>query len=350
MEDATLSSTAAMTMARRDLLKWSSLGALASLVDVEQRVAAQAPAATYPDEIYHLDNVASSQAAKRIYTPDLQASAPAPRQQMLFFYDTAQKRLVNPINVKADDAVKAGQKYKLDATLRSFHASSSGDRDIWRSLNNDLQLQLGVTTPHQDDELTWVILSGVRVFLGGKREGADERLQSFQTELKPTAELQRSAQIEIESARARIQLQLFGQKKASIWSSLLKISGAAVNSFAFGTLAIPKLVSQGVRFTTTVLDHLHSQSRLVPVLSSAQIDFKLASSSPGTDFTLRAGHWVAIDRVYAMSQLDKNFDLSSHRIALEGQFFEVVDKAGKGVDADYAVVRFDLSPVTSTGK
>lgn len=314
-----------------------------SLVPLEQlHGQTEIPAAA--EEFYRLDRVLDRAASRRVYRPGVVASAPKAVQHMLFYYDK-DNGLINPYNVKADTTLQAGKKYSLKAEILNFHTSPKGDNDIWKKLEDDLQLQLAVSARNSDDDFTWVALSGIKVFLGGKKSGTDQRLQGFQTALEPTKDFTGSARIAIEDGLGRLQLQLFAQKKKSFWSQFLKIASAATDSFAFGVMPIPKLLSQGVKFTSSVLDYFQVRDRLVPILTSGQLPFRILSSVNAADFTLRPGTWVAVERDFAMAHVDGNTNLPDFKVNLPGLFFEVTDKKNTAIPVDYMVCKFDFPEV-----
>jgi hypothetical protein len=151
---------------------------------------------------YGLDKFLSRDSAKQLFkgsgvespTP----SAGGAQQHMLFYYDK-DKGFVNPFNLTPDPQFKKEKKYSLSAKILNFHTSPSQDKDIWKDLRDDLQLQLSVTsTPKGGEELTWVAMSAIRVFLNGKKSGTDQRLQGFQTELDLTKDFSGSSKISIE--------------------------------------------------------------------------------------------------------------------------------------------------------
>jgi hypothetical protein len=289
-------------------------------------------------EFYGLDKQLDKTASKKLYIPGIVAEAPAPIQHMLFYYD--KDRLTNPFNVSPDQSFNKTKKYSFEAQIVNFHTSASNDAQLWQKLEHDLQLQLGISTKAEEDDLTWVVLSAMRVFIGGKKSGTDQRLQEFQAGVEPTKDFSGSSKIAIENGFGRFQLQVFAQKKKSIWSQLLKIGEAAANSFAFGTLPIPKLLNQGVKFTTTVLDYIQAKDRLVPILTSGQLPFRLTKEVTAADFTLKEGTWVAIDRQFAMAYVDGNTDLPGFKVSVPGQFYELTDNKNKPVSADYLVCKF----------
>lgn len=288
------------------------------------------------EQFYRLDRQLDDAESRRLYRPGIVASSNRAMQHMLFYYDK-DRGLVNPYNVVPDAAFQQGKQYSLKAEILNFHVSPEADDTLWAKLEDELQLQLAISSQSMDDDLTWIALSGIRVFLDGKKSGTDQRLQGFQAGLDPTKDFTGSSRILLQDGLGRLQLQIFGQKKRSFWSQFLKIANAAANSFAFGVVPIPKLLSQGVQFTSSVLDYFQARDRLVPILTSGQIPFRILSSAKNVDFTLRPGSWVAIEREFAMAHADGNTNLPGFKVNVPGQFYELTDKNNRAVPADYMV-------------
>jgi hypothetical protein len=270
-------------------------------------------------------------------------------QHMIFYYDRDAKMMINPGNVKP--ALKAA-KYSLDLKILNSHVSRSDFDTIWKNLKNDAHLQLSLTTPSSEaagaDDLMWTLMNGIDIFLGGKLEGVDQRLKHFVTQNQPTSKFRPSEKVEILKGTGFFQLQLAAQKKESWWKKLLTILGAALDSPLFATLPIPKLLPEAVSFSTAVLNQIKKTEPLVPVWQSAGIPFVLYDgATPGSDFKLRPGRWLTIDRTYAEAHLDEQSNLKDHVIDVLGEFNEVKTKAGQPIDANYAVLELDFPALAS---
>jgi hypothetical protein len=266
-------------------------------------------------------------------------------QQMLFFYDSLANKLVNPFNVKP--SLQTG-KYALDISILNSHVSKSDFDNIWNKLKHEAQLQLALTAPSTDgpapDDLTWTLMNGIDIFLGGDGfKGIDNRLKPFVDNNKPTSKFRPSSRIEVPTGSGSFQLQLAAQKKDSWWRKLLTIAGGALNSPLFATLPIPRLLPEGVQFATAVLNHLKDTSPLTVMWTSARIPFRLYDgATPTSPFTFRPGLWLSIDRMYAEKNLDENKNLKNHVIDIPGQFNEVRTSNGQPIDANYAVLNLEF--------
>lgn len=270
-------------------------------------------------------------------------------QHMIFHYaDPTQKQFINPLNVKP--ALAAG-KYSLEVTVLNSHTSQKDFETIWNKLKHDAQLQLALTAPslggEASDDLTWTLMNGIDIFLGGDGfKGADKRLKPFVDNNKPTSKFRPSEKIEVLTGGANFQLQVAAAKKDSWWRKLLTIGGAALDSPLFATLPIPKLLPLGVQFATAVLNHVKDTDPLVPIWTSARIPFKLyEGASPTSPFTFRPGLWLTIDREYAEQHLDDSKNLKDHLIDIGGQFFEVKTTSGQPVNANYVVLQMSFPAI-----
>ena len=268
------------------------------------------------------------------------------RRHMIFFYDADAKKMVNPLNVKP--TLQPGG-YSMEATIRNFHVSKKDFDGIWRKLKPDAQMQLALTaSAPDDDDLTWTLMNGIDIFLGGKLEGLDQRLRPLLENNKPTSKFRPSAKIEVRSGSGEFQLQVAAQKKESIWRKILSIGGAVVNSPLFATLPIPKLVPQGLQFVNAVLDHLESTERLTPIWTSAKIPFRLYEGArKANPFALRPGFWATIDRTFAEQHLDANQNLTDVFLNLGGQFFELATANGQPINANYSVMELGFPALGS---
>ncbi len=356
-------------VARRDFMQSSSLALLAgalinsgiapevySQISVPETQRSNRPffrTDTYTkaqlESLYGRDAGRAEPAANASFANEVRAGDRIGSQHMIFHYaDPTQKQFINPLNVKP--ALAAG-KYSLEVTVLNSHASQMDFETIWNKLRHDAQLQLALTAPSQggetSDDLTWTLMNGIDIFLGGDGfKGADKRLKPFVDNNKPTSKFRPSERIEVLTGGANFQLQVAAAKKDSWWRKLLTIGGAALDSPLFATLPIPKLLPLGVQFATAVLNHLKDTDPLVPIWTSARIPFKLyEGASPTSPFTFRPGLWLTIDREYAEQHLDENKNLKDHLVDIGGEFFEVKTTSGQPVNANYVVLQMNFPPI-----
>lgn len=275
------------------------------------------------------------------------AAAPGPpptNQHMIFYYDNEARMLVNPGNVVMS---LAAAKYSLTIRILNTHVSRMDFDSTWKNLKHDAQMQLALTSAVGEglavDDVTWTLMNGIDIFLGGDLKGVDKRLRPFVEKNEPTSKFRPSEKVEILKGSGFFQLQLAAQKKDSWWRKLLTTFGAALDSPLFATLPIPKLLPQAVQFTSAVLNHVKKTEPLVPIWQSAGIPFVLyPGATPASEFKLRPGRWLTIDRVYAEQHLDERSNLKDHVIDVLGQFDEVKTKGGQPVDANYSVLQLDF--------
>jgi hypothetical protein len=270
-------------------------------------------------------------------------------QHMIFYYDSpADKQLTNPFNVKP--SLSAG-KYSLEVTILNSHVSQKDFDGTWKKFKHDAQMQLALTSPSGEgdaaDDLTWTLINGIDIFLGGDGlKGIDKRLKPFVENNKPTSKFRPSERIEVLTGGGNFQLQVAAARKESWWRKLLTIGGAVLNSPLFATLPMPKFLPMGVQFANAVLNHLKDTEPLVPIWTSAKIPFQLydgaATKSP---FKFRPGLWLTVDGAYAERNLDENKNLKDHLIDVGGQFYEVKTASGQPIDANYAVLQLDFPAI-----
>ena len=342
------------TVDRRNFLRRSSVATLIGLMGQSKALAAGPEVASVkvPEEatgdFYRLLDTHTKPEVLEIYKehPDnpLGIGGEA-RTQLLFYYDQTKKQFINPINVLPDPTVKSGKR-KLDIEILNMHVSGEMNEEITTKSKGDLQLQLGVTVPANEQEnYTWILLNGIDVFYGGTKEGRDERLRHFVDNNKPTDKLSSETAIEIGSGRGKLQIQAMYQRRKSAWRSFLTAITGTMKSPVFGILPIPRLVSEGLTFVSAALGYIQSKDALVPVWSSARLDFKIIDGYSEIPFTLRPGLWLTMDRSVAKKMMDDKRNIGDLAIDVGGQFYEVVTKKEEPVDANYSVLRFDFPEI-----
>ena len=342
------------TVDRRNFLRHSSLVTLVGLMGQTGVLAAgsETGSVKVPEEVtydfYRLLDTHTKPEVLEIYKehPDIPLGIGGEaRTQLIFYYDRTKKQFVNPINVLPDSSVKSGKR-KLEIEILNMHVSGEMSNEITAKSKGDLQLQLGVTVPvNEQENYTWILLNGIDVFYGGTKEGRDDRLRHFVENNKPTDKLSSDASIEIGSGRGKLQIQALYQKKTSAWRSFLTAITGTMKSPVFGVLPIPRLVSEGLTFVSAALDYIQSKDALVQVWSSARLDFKIVDGYSEIPFTLCPGLWLTMDRVVAKKMMDRNSNIVDLEIDEGGQFYEVVTKNGEAVDANYSVLKLELPEV-----
>lgn len=271
-------------------------------------------------------------------------------EQKLFFYDQAAGKLVNPFNIKPS---LTAAKYSFEATALNYHVTKEDNNKLWKSLKNLAQMQLGLSVPaNASDDLTWLVMTGIDLFLGNNREGADRRLRKFLNNNKLTDQFVRNIEkIDITSGVGDFQLQVFGQKKKSIWQTILATAGTLFNSTIFATLPIPRLVPQGLKFAESVINMIQKtdeDNQLEPIWQGARIPFKLyegAAPVEARPFTFKPGLWLSVDRTFADKNLDGNKNMINHFIDIPGGFNELVDSNNRPVDANYTILKFEFPKI-----
>src|SRR5205085_117146 len=243
---------------RRNFIQSSSLALLAATLINPDIASASALSATlqarvqqpgrayFRSDTYSSDDIeslygrgAGGASSKRAgFGNEVKAGDQISSQHMIFYYDKpGDKQIVNPLNVKP--SLAAG-KYSLEVTILNSHASQRDFDNLWKKFKHDAQMQLALTAPSNDgpapDDLTWTLMNGIDIFLGGDGfKGIDNRLKPFVDNNKPTSKFRPSEKIEVLTGAGNFQLQVAAQRKDSWWRKLLTVAGEALNSPLFAT-------------------------------------------------------------------------------------------------------------------
>ena len=326
-------------LSRREILQTSAL--LVGAPRVGGTSVAAARSSSQPldggdeESYFGFNRVLSSSEALAAYSK-ARTGPPVPGRHLLFYW--ADDALLSPINVTP--AYMRSEPRRLDIWLQAFNASSRNR--VWRSIENDLQLEVTVHAQADQGRLSWILLSVVSVFLGENKEGCDDFFDIDSSELRPTSGLDAGTQVVVRDGRLDFQLQLSAQKKRGWWRRLFGFLDDVPAPFR--TIAIPRLVTQGVAFAERALGAMQDDDdeRLIEVLRASGVRFRISEDVQDELFTLRPGYWVAIDRGYAKEHMDRESrNLEGYALDRDTTYC-VLDRERREVDADYLVFRLDF--------
>ncbi len=329
-------------MNRREVLKAGGLaGLLAAFSEgLVQTTTAQSLDTASSEYLHSVDfgftGRYSQNALNNLYNPVLgQQPVPLPPHIFLYYHDN---KFVKPqeILLTAKPA-----KYKLDATLHAFGISKR-QQYIFKKVGADLQLGFNIGAPVHDDNLTWVFLSAVNVFLQKDEKGREQQLNDFKNH-KPTENLRPQNQIVISEGKVDLQVSALGQRKQGLWTKIFGGASAVLNTPIFAALALPSLVKEALSFVNNTLKVLSDQEKLVKVWETKPITFAVHTGASKEDsYNLAQGYWVTIDRQYAV---EHDF-LAGHSLDIDGQSFNILpDRNPKSqpIDANYLVTYLNLT-------
>jgi hypothetical protein len=155
----------------------------------------------------------------------LGASAPP---YVYAFYDEDAKKFISPLEVKP--TLKKGS-YTMQPTLHSFNIRKA-DQANFKNLKNQVQLGFNATAPiTKSDQLTWVFMNAVDIFLAKDQSGRQDQLTKFtNSNGKSATPLDATPKINVLNGTVSLQVTAFGQKQEGFWKKFFDILTKAVNS------------------------------------------------------------------------------------------------------------------------
>ena len=272
--------------------------------------------------------------------------APGSRVGLPFWWDKAQKILVNPVNVPFDQQITPGD-YQLASEILNFRAARKDVGDVWKKLTNNAQININASSVTQDgDQVDWILMTGIDIASGIFAKGGN--LATVKDNNRPTNVLRPAEAIVFKKGICNLAVTINAQKKKSFWDRLLSFSNSFANSAVFGVLPLPALYQTATKTFTALLTEIQKQHELFAVISSRCYAFKLYSgaTNSNTEFNFRPGRWVVIDSVFASAHMDANKNLPDIYLDIPGLLFEVKNrKTNAPVDTTYTVVDFNLTPI-----
>jgi hypothetical protein len=132
----------------------------------------------------------------------------------------------------------------------------------------------------------------------------------------------------------------FFQKQQGFWSKLFQGISGVPGSPLIATLGIPGIALEGLSFLTYAINKLTQNEGLVPIWNPQPLSFALCDGVK-KDFGFKKGHWCIVDSVYM-----KNSNLlAAHTLDIAGESYQVWNKDGQQINANYAVAQFDVKSI-----
>ncbi len=270
-----------------------------------------------------------------------------PQPGMMFMYfafedDPRDGKFVNPLDVTPE--LNVDKKYRLDMDLVTLHVDDLIE-ELRLSPKKPLEHRLFTRVPlkrsSRRDWLDWIVTSAIDVFLQENREGRDKKLQAFTKDSTPTVTLNDQEAIVVQNGAISLGHGIWGHRKKNafsrFWSGLTQAFSSPLVSPLLASAGIPALLPGAFKFVNKVLGDYEQESSLKNLWQTRKLDFKIAPDARGT-FGLKEGVWVVVDTPY----LRRHPDLENHLVDFEHQSFEILDAAGKPIDAPYLVSRIYL--------
>jgi hypothetical protein len=231
----------------------------------------------------------------------------------------------------------------MEPTLQAFNIRKA-NQDNFKKLKNQVQLSFNATAPiNKSDELSWIFMNAVDVFLAKDDKGRQDQLTKFgNSNSKTGTTLNSNPKINVEKGTVKLQVTAFGQKQDSAWTKFFDVLTKVVKSPLISTAAkgfgIPGLATEAVSFVDGVLDSIAQQNKLVNLWQTGGLEFAVTEDATAR-FNMKPGLWATVDSDYVQTS---SF-LKDHQVDLEKQSFRIVDKNGNPVDANYLVVEIKFT-------
>jgi hypothetical protein len=253
------------------------------------------------------------------------------------FYDEAAKGFITPLKVVPTLKKKA---YTMEAALHSFNIRST-NQSMFKNLNNQVQLGFNITTPvSESEQLTWVFMNAVDVFLA-KDKNRPDQLTKFAKDGSGTP-LQSSPKVKVVDGKISLQITARGQKQVGLWNkifdSVTKAVRSPIASTALKGFGIPGLALDALVFVDQVVNVIARQEQLEDLWSTGALEFAVTEDTPAR-FKMKPGLWAIVDSDYAQGS---EF-LSGHTVDLDFQSFRILNKDKKPIDANYLVTDINFS-------
>lgn len=326
-------------MQRRDFITSSSASILAAML-AQMPVLDDKESTTGPAGRVQLGKKENPEQVKAVYESNARALAGSEVPYVYAFYDEQSAKFLNPLHLAAVE--KAGT-YTLEPVLHAFNMRQS-EQATFRKLRNQVQLGINVMTPSvKPDELTWLFMNVIDVFLG-KPANRPDQLTKLGAD-KPGISLQANPRISVTNGIVNLQVTAFGQRQDGLWKRFFDTITALVKSPIIGKtlkgFGVPSLAGDALVFVDQVIDVMAAQEKLVPLWNTGSLEFAIHEGA-NVRFTMNPGLWVVVDSAYAQNT---GF-LEGHSIDLEFQSYRMKDKTGNPVDANYLVADIKFTKMT----
>lgn len=273
------------------------------------------------------------QVASLTYNPAVEAGEP-PTPNGLLFYDKGKKAFVSPTDI---EPTKEKGNYSIGSTLRAFNISNDKYSFAQKS-QQEIQIGLNFTAPitSAGDNFAWILKNAINIFLG-KADGVTGALASFKSANPQNPAPAPTAKVQVLQGGFDLQVNAFFQKKAGFWRKLFQSLGGAPGSPLLATLGIPGIALAGVDFVLYSLNKLTQSEPLIPLWNPQPLPFALTKDVK-KDFNFQEGLWCIVDS----SILKSTNRLKGYSVDIEDQTYQVIDSAGKPLNANYIVADFDV--------
>ena len=289
---------------------------------------------------FQLSKKSDPEQVRSLYEAGSKEIGPSTAPYVYAFYDEDAKKFASPLNLKP--TLKKNS-YTLQPILHSFNIKKS-DQANFKKLKNQVQLGFNATAAvTKSDQLTWVFMNAVDVFLAKDQSGRQDQLTKFtNSNGKSSTPLDSTPKISVANGTVSLQITAFGQRQDSMWVKFFDFVSKAVNSPIISTASkgfgVPGLTTQALTFVDGVLDVIAQQNKLVDLWKTGSLEFAVTEDASAR-FGMKPGLWATVDSDYAQQT---NF-LEGHTVDLLYESFRINDKAGKPVDANYLVADFKFT-------
>jgi hypothetical protein len=309
-------------------------GANSGVVDAYAYPTPQAGGAT----TLQLTKLNNPNAVAPLYIPGAKAVGPPPSPYVYAYFDEGAKKFLNPLATEPSGVKPALDKgsYSVTPTLQAFNIQKAKQTQF-KNLKNQIQLGFNATAPiSESEQLTWVFMSAIDIFLAKDSQGRQDQLTKFTSSQNAGTSLTSNPKISVANGVLSLQITAFGQKQDSFWTKFFdvvaKITNSPIVSSALKGFGVPGLVSEAVTFVDGVMDTIAQQNKLIPLWQTGGLQFAVTKDASAR-FNMKEGLWAIVDSDYAQQT---NF-LEGHSVDLTYQSFRLFDKNSKAVDANYLV-------------
>lgn len=329
-------------MERRSFLELGSLAALAGSASFENLLAQETPQTSPPiTGLELLGDPYDSQVAQLTYNTAVEDAAPPPTPNGLLYYDMGAKKFISPVDIKP---AKPKGPYSITSSLRTFNLSKSGYHTAQKS-QQVVQLGLNFTAPlsSSGDTFAWILKNAVNIFMATPSNVSGAYAQFQKDNPLPntaTAPAAPTNKVQVLQGVFNLQVNAFFQKQQGLWGKLFQAISGISGSPLIATLGIPGIALEGLSFLTYSINKLTQNEGLIPIWHPQPLPFALTADAQA-DFGFQAGHWCVIDSSFLKSS---NL-LSGYTLDIAGETYQVLDKSGKQIDANYVIAEFDVKSI-----
>lgn len=256
------------------------------------------------------------------------------------YYDRTTKKFLSAIDVKATlDAAKA---YTLTSKLHSFNIKKS-DQAKLTDLKSQIQLAFNATAPNPSGDLTWIFMNAISIF-GPNGDNKDQLTKFLNAQGQSGVPLLSTPSVTVTKGKVNLQVTAYGQRKDGLWKQFLdgvaSLLGDGATAAALTGFGIPALALDAFKFVDKAVSTIMQDQDLVTLWQSESLDFGISASTDEI-FKMCPGIWIIVDYDYASATQI----LQDHTIELALGTFQLLNKSGKPVDANYLATELAFTPV-----